>query len=403
MMAGDEDRPSAEEPKVTPSEGPIEATAFTEPGPTSMGEGAVDLAAAERPAASFGEPAFHTAPVRRPRSIMPAALAAIGLILILLLVANLYALYNPPVNDQIPALQAAVAGVHQQLAAVPKVDIGPLESRVAILSTALAALKSDMAQGSGAAQAATEAKAAVGPLAARLDDLDKRVLALQSGLQAVPKVDLGPLETSAAALDKRLMPLEAYFAAPKSGTQVTEARQNGSAAETRAAPLAVIAQGVLGALAAGRPFAPEAKALAALGASDDVRQPLEAVAAAGAATDADLLSGFAALRDQIVVAAAPVSTGTVLDRMMANAQNLVKVSRTGAGSGPDADAASSRIEADLKGGALAAAAAEWEALPEASRARSADWGARLKARIAAEKAARSIETDAVAALAAAPH
>lgn len=366
-----------------------------------MAAAAADLAAAERPAEAFGGPAFGEAAAPRRRSLMPAVLGAIGLILMLLLVANLYTLYNPPVNDQIPALQAALAGVHQQIAALPKTDLAPLESRLAALSTALDGLKSEVAQGGGAAQAAADAKAAVGPLADRLDDLDKRVVAVQDALAALPKVDLAPLEARSAELDRRLTPLEAYFAAPKAGTQVTEARQNGSAAETRAAPLAVIAQGVLAALADGRPFDPEAKALAALGVEEGVRKPLDAVAATGAATDADLETGFAAVRDGIVVAAAPVSTGTVLDRMMANAQNLVKVSRTGAGAGPDADAASSRIEADLRRGALPAAAAGWDALPEASRARSADWAARLKARIAAEAAARGIATAAVAALAAA--
>lgn len=404
-MAGDEDRPSTEEPKGTLPEGSTEAAVTSEPGRTSIGQGALDLAAAERPAESFGDPAYvAAAPAgRRQRSMMPAVLGAIGLVLILLLVANLYTLYNPPVNDQIPSLQASVAAVHQQLAAVPKVDLTPLEGRVATLATALGALESEVAHGGGAAQAATEAKAAVGPLAARLDDLDKRLVALQGSLETLPKVDLAPLDTRVADLDKRLIPLEAYFAAPKSEAAVTEARQNGSAAETRAAPLAVIAQGVLGALTAGRPFDPEAKALAILGVSDGLRQPLDAVAVSGAATNAELLSGFVALRDGIVVAAAPVSTGTMLDRMMANAQNLVKVSRTGAGAGPDADAASSRIAADLQRGALGEAAAGWDALPEASRARSAEWAARLKARVAAETAATTIQTDAVTALAAAQH
>lgn len=401
MMAGDEDRPSTGEPTIMPPEEPREAAASSEPGRTADGEEAIDIVPAGHSAPRLDEPVYQGASAPRTRSMMPPALAAIGLILILLLVANLYTLYNPPLNDQIPALQASIAGVHQQLAAVPRIDIGPLQNRVAALSAALGALQNQTAQGGGATQAAAEAKAAVGPLAGRLDDLDKRIVALQGGLDAVPKVDLGPLETKAAAFDKRLTPLEAYFTAPKAATQATEARQNGSAAETRAAPLAVIAQGVLAALAAGRPFDIEAKALGVLGVTDSLRRPLDAVAATGAATDADLLSGFAALRDGIVVAAAPVSTGTMLDRMMANAQNLVKVSRTGAASGPDADAGSARIEADLKRGALGAAAAGWDALPEASRTRSADWGGRLKARLAAEKAARTIQTEAVAALAAA--
>lgn len=407
-MAGDEDEPPPVEPKVASPDAPLpteEASVLREPSTLhepSMAAGAAELAAGERSAEAFGASTHaDPSPAPRRRPMLPALLGAIGLILILLLVANLYTFYNPPVNDQIPALQAEVAGVHQQLAAVPKVDLAPLEGRLAALSTNLAALKSDVAQGGGAAAAAADAKAAMGPLAARLADLDKRLGGVQAAVDALPKVDLAPLETRTAALDKRLIPLEGYFAAPKSGAQATEARQNGSAAETRAAPLAVIAQGVLAAIAAGRPFGPEAKALAALGIEASARQPLDAVAASGAATDAALLSGFEAVRDGIVVAAAPVSTGTVLDRMMANAQNLVKVSRTGAGAGPDADAAASRIEADLKAGTLPAAAAAWDGLPEASRARSADWATRLKARIAAEATAREIETAAVAALAAA--
>lgn len=393
-MAGDEDRRPPGEPTLATPDAPS-AEAASDPNEPS-------IAAGERPADVFGDPApDQTGPTSRPRSLLPAVLGAIGLILILLLVANLYTLYNPPVNDQIPALQAAVASVHQQLAAAPKTDLAPLEARLAALSTALDALKSDLGQVSDAAQAAADAKAALGPLAARLDDVDKRLLAVRSDVDAVPKPDLAPLQTGITALDKRLVPLEAYFAAPKAGTQVTEARQNGSAAETRAAPLAVIAQGVLAAIDAGRPFDAEAKALAALGVEETARGALDAVAASGAATQADLLSGFAAVRDGIVIAAAPVSTGTVLDRMMANAQSLVKVSRTGAGAGPDADAASSRIDAALKRGDLPAAAAEWDGLPEASRARSADWAARLKARVAAVAAARGIETAAVTALAAA--
>ena len=340
------------------------------------------------------------APPRRTAS--QAVLTGIGIIVVGLLGAGVYALYNPPADERLVALQQDVAALKQQVAALPRTDLAPLDARVAALSQSLDSLKTVAAKATGATQAASEAKAAVAPLDDRIAALDKTVAGLSDKVAALPRVDLAPLDDKLAALDKRVMPLETYFNAPKTGAQVTEARQNGSAAETRAAPLAILADGALAAIAAGRPFEPEVAALHRLGVDDATLKPLAAVAGTGAATQADLLSGFKTVQDQVVVAAAPVSTGTMLDRMMANAQSLVKVSRSGAAPGEDAGALASRIEASLQRGDLAAASADWAALPAASKARSTDWAAKLDARLAAEAAARSIETGAVAALAAQP-
>ena len=209
-MAGDEDRPSAEEPVVTTPDARPSITTSPQQGDPPAATGAADLDTGERPVEAFGAPAHGAAgPASRPRSKTPALLAAIGLILILLLVANLYTLYNPPENERIPALQAAVAGLHQQLAAVPKTDLAPLEGRLASLSTAFEALRSDVARGGAAEQAVAGVKEGLGRLGARQDDLDKRLGIVQGAVDAVPKLDLAPLEARTAELEKRLVPLEA--------------------------------------------------------------------------------------------------------------------------------------------------------------------------------------------------
>ncbi len=435
-MAGDEDRPSPEPYTAAAAASAVdlpahpvaadEGIAAQEP---SMASAAADTARSDRAASTFGAPPVGVAPVAR-RSPLPVLLSIIGIVLILLLAANLYTLYNPPGDAAIPAMQAQVAALHQQLAAVPKVDLAPLDTRVTGLAGEVDRLKAAVATNAGSSAAAADVKGAVAPLETKVGDLDKGLSALGATVAGLSRADLGPLaakvsdldkavaglgDTAAAnkealaplndklaAVEKRLTPLETYFDAPKSTAQVTEVRQNGSAAETRAAPVAMLAQGILSDLDDGRPFAREVKALGMLGVDAATLQPLQAVADKGAASDADLLSGFAAVQDGMVVAAAPVATGTMFDRMLANAQDLVKVSRTGAGTGGDAGAIASRIADDLKRGALQPAADEWDSLPEASKTRSAAWAGRLKGRLAAEAAARAVQDKAVAALAAAP-
>jgi hypothetical protein len=138
--------------------------------------------------------------------------------------------------------------------------------------------------------------------------------------------------------------------------------------------------------------------LQSLGTDEAKLGPLKAVAAKGAPTKAELVSGFAAVRDKLVAVAAPPPTGTVLDRMLASAQGFVKVRPAGASPGSDPDAVASRIDADLNAGSFRAALDEWLQLPDVSKTASADWADRLKARVAAEEAARSIASGAIAAL-----
>lgn len=412
----------------------------------SMAAGGADLAASGGPAE-----AGATLAVPRParRSIMPALLGVIGIILVLLLGANLYTMYNPPGNAPMDAVVARTEALDRRVAEVEarsgsaadlalrlkyvETDLAQLKAGAAEAQQRLALLTSQPADAAASPATAPEAAAAaqvgdqvaavqakladlaktvaglqeaasaapkldLGPLDAKVAALSSSVTAVQAALAALPKMDLAPVEAAIAALDRRLDPVEAAFSAPKSTQQVTVARQEGSAAETRAAPLAVTAQAVLRAIADGKPFPAEAAALRTLGVEAGTLAALTPLADKGAPSKAELAAGFGDVRNAILAATAPKVTGGVLDRMMASATGFVKIRPAGASPGSDPDAIVSRIEADLEASSFHAALADWMQLPEAGKTPSAAWADRLKARVSAEQAAESIATGAIAAI-----
>ena len=418
------------EPHVEAST-PVEAIGAAHPGsPDGMPvdepsmAAAADLAAPDRPAETF---APSIVPPAQRTSVMPALLATIGLVLIVLLGINLYLMIDPPGQDNLAAVRTQTNGLEQRVAALERrpaagAALGPLDERLKTLeakvnaapeatppaqdqdlAAKIAALQTqtgglDHALADVRQQVAAIPKPDLAPLDARIADVTTGLAALKTDVAALPKVDLAPLDAKIDALDHRLAPVEAEYATPKITANVTEARQEGSAAETRAAPVAVVSQAILQALDDGKGFMPEVAALESLGADPSQLAALRPVAATGAATKADLIAGFAAVRDAMITAAAPIRTGTMFDRMMANAQSLVKVRAAGASPGNDPDAVVSRIDAALGAGDLKAALSDWTALPDASKAASAAWAGKLKARVLADSAARAIGNGAIAAL-----
>ncbi|HEY8581085.1 MAG TPA: hypothetical protein VIL72_14450, partial [Beijerinckiaceae bacterium] len=97
--------------------------------------------------------------------------------------------------------------------------------------------------------------------------------------------------------------------------------------------------------------------------------------------------------------AEPPAGASFLDRLRSSAAGLVQVRPVGEPSGETPADLVARIEAAVRRGAFADALRLWERLPETARADSAAWADRLRARLAAEDAARAIQSDAVARLA----
>lgn len=146
----------------------------------------------------------------------------------------------------------------------------------------------------------------------------------------------------------------------------------------------VVALGALEqAIAAGRPFT--AELAVAKSAGGDVSGGLEAFAADGAPTPQALAAELKTIMDGLPPLKPPAE-GSVLDRLLANAGSIVKVTPTGvpAGSGPEAVRA--RVSALAAQGDLSGALAAREQLDDAAKAATAAWAEKAQARLAANAA-----------------
>lgn len=172
-----------------------------------------------------------------------------------------------------------------------------------------------------------------------------------------------------------------------------------SAPATGAARL-ILADRLGKALAEGRPFAVEARALAATGAAAEPMQVLNGLAAGGAPSGAGLLADFRKLRAVLAVEPANVDAPWT-ERLLKLTDGLVRVRSTGAVEGSSPAAITARIEQSLQRGDAAAAQAAWAQLPEPARRASEAFGAALKQRADADQAIKTITDDAIKALSAA--
>ena len=290
---------------------------------------------------------------------------------------------------------AAPAAEAQGPAPASAADLSALSGKVDDLSVRVAALPSQAPPAAAPAPPPVD----LGPVETRIADLDHRFDALTMTVAALPRVDLAPLQTAVANVASRLVPLEAALSTPKAGDRVTEARVEGDAAEARAAPLAVVAQALIQAINAGRPFTQEVDALRGLGIEDAALAPLTANAAKGAPTDDMLKAQWAELANAVLSAGRPPAGTSVLDRLAAGAKSLIEVRQVGTSAGEDPAAVASRIDAALDRGDVAAALAEWSKLPEAGRSLSQGWADAAHSRLDAATAAQDLLSRAIATLA----
>jgi hypothetical protein len=181
----------------------------------------------------------------------------------------------------------------------------------------------------------------------------------------------------------------------------TRAAPEASAAKTPEGPaaLVVVAYALQREFEAGRPYSVEAKALARLGADPAALTALSPFAEKGAPTAAQLKADFAPAAKRIH-ALEGGDSGDIAQHLMKGASKLVRVRPSGAPTG-EAQSVEEKvvhIEAALAHGDLAQAAALFAALPEAAQNEAKDFGAALRARIDAAKAAENLLHGAIAAL-----
>jgi hypothetical protein len=183
-------------------------------------------------------------------------------------------------------------------------------------------------------------------------------------------------------------------------------RETGAGAD-RPLRLAVAASGLRAAVERGDPFAAELAVVKPLASDTAAVGALEPFAASGVPGAAALGQELAAIVRPMLRAAGEVPRdGDYLDKLVANAEKLIRIKPVGEASGDDRVAILARIEQRASQGNVAGALAELGKLPAAARAPKqaelAAWIARAEARNKAIDAGRRLATEAVAALKVAP-
>jgi BMFP domain-containing protein YqiC len=334
-------------------------------------------------------------------------------------------------DGQVRQIVARPAAPASGPAAAP-VDLAPITRRIealdaarASLETRLAALEQRPAPAAGGSAAAAPAPAVdLAPLRTEIDALKTAVATVAAAQRATPpapstapSVDMASIEARIAALTapqsgriaeigSTLQLLEAEMkATAASGAALTEkvatleAARSQAGDSSRRAALVVGLGALRAAVDRGQPFVAELRMASALGLPAEAVGALQPHAERGLAAADALAQRFAALAPALLRAApGPAADGTMLERLTASAQNLVRIRPVGEAAGDDVPSAVARIEAKLRRADLAGALADFDRLPEPVRALGADWAAEARARAAAESALRRLTTDAASAL-----
>lgn len=238
---------------------------------------------------------------------------------------------------------------------------------------ALAALEDRLAGLEGKIAALAEAGTAAAPdpeLAAQMNEL----MAAQSGVQSA----IAELRSSTDTLASKISELE-------QGQQELSAQVDAPSRQIDLAR-AIAAAGLKSAIDRGGPFMSELEAFASVAPDDPAVAELRDLAARGVPSRVELVAGFSDAASKAIAAADPGDPEAgLVDRLMSSAMSVVKVRKVGDVAGDSAEAIVARAETRLLNGDLEAALAEWNMLPEASRAATSEYGEALAARARSEK------------------
>ena len=167
-----------------------------------------------------------------------------------------------------------------------------------------------------------------------------------------------------------------------------------NATTDNAARLALSAAALRDAVERGAPYGEELAQAKALGAADGALGPLASFAAGGVPSQQALARALNDLMPALIKAAGVQDApGGFLDRLQANASNLVRISPLYAPPGDTPSAVLARLEVAAAHSDIAAALNDIGKLPEAARQKAADWVSKATARQQAFAAARAFASD----------
>lgn len=287
------------------------------------------------------------------------------------------------------ALQARVAKMEDALKNFPAGEsalsdrVSAADNAMKSLGVALTALNHRNEEIAGkVAQAQQRAEAA-----------EKAVVDLRASVQDVSKT------ASAGASSAELQPLQQRIAALEQQAKAAQTQIAKATASDKSARLALSAGALREAVVRGAPFDDELTQAKSLGADEKVLRPLMPFAATGVPNEKQLSAELRALLPALQKAAgSPAASGGFIERLQANAENLVRIRPVDAPPGNDPAAVLARIEVDAAHDDVAGALADLSHLPEKMRAPAQGWIEKAKSRQAALAAARQFAADSARAL-----
>ena len=283
---------------------------------------------------------------------------------------------DPQLAQKLTDLQSAITPLTQRLSSA--------ESAIKSGDTAVAALGKRIEDIAGnASQARSDADAA-SKTVTQLDSVMKDLARNQAS--TVTRADIDAVQQKLSSLE------QAEKAARNSISQ--------SAAAASATRLALAAQALRNAVTSGTQYQAELAQAKSLGAEAGKLAALEPFVASGVPSTTALAEQLRSLLPQMRKIAAPraQASGSFLEKLQANAGNLVRISPANAPSGDAPADVLARLEVEAAHNDIAAAASDVAKLPEAAQAPAKDWLARVKARQAALAAADELAASSARAL-----
>jgi hypothetical protein len=217
---------------------------------------------------------------------------------------------------------------------------------------------------------------------AALADMKKEIAEVDAKLKALTEAELGSGDT--ANLGPEISVLEKRVAKIESALGELADAIDKSAADMKAATLAIAFANLRAAVDEGRPYATELDTLVALSPSASDLGTLANYDEKGIPTVAELRRSFNAAKDAALATPAPLSGGSILDHLMTSAQSLVKIKRVDASAtGDEPSAVLARAEAAIDQDDLAGAVKEVGTLSGVPRTAFSTWLDQADARLAA--------------------
>jgi hypothetical protein len=268
-------------------------------------------------------------------------------------------------------------------------SLGPGGGETAVeqgLASDVEAIKAQLAAGPPPSAAVD-----LGPLEARIAELDKKTAATGngstadvSGLNAQLTSLAGEIATLKSALADAQQSTEAAKSELSTRIEAAENKIDEPASDVRLAR-AVAVTALKTAIDRGGPFLAELDALKSIAADDPAVSGLAGDAALGVSPRADLVRDFPSVADAMLEATQHSDPNQgIFARLMDSASSAIRIRPVGSVEGDSPEAIIARIEDKLTNGDLKGASLEWQALPDPAKTAGAAFKTKLDQRIRVE-------------------